>query len=96
MIYEYNVEHTPKMQIVLKESLKKHKSNSYTSNHCSYCRIQPNLPVIKYILWKKYTFCSEWCLFNEEYDMLYTKAVDLYYMNNTFSIKRKYIENKII
>lgn len=107
MIYEYNVEHRPQMRIVLKELLKKYKSKIYLNNRCSYCRIQPNRPMTKYILWKKYTFCSEWCSFNEEYDMLYTKAIDLYYsdyINNTFPNERKqykqayirYIGDKII
>jgi hypothetical protein len=55
LIGEYNVEHRPKMRLVLNELLE-----SYTCMNCDsdFC----DKRYIKMILSNKFIFCSEWCM----------------------------------
>lgn len=80
LISEFNVEHRSKMRVVLNELIKKplfkelvvyHKIRLNRNNYCSYCRGKPDENLTKFIKWKKLKFCSEWCRFNEEYDIRY-------------------------
>lgn len=59
LISEYNVEHRPTMRPVLVELKQRCKEKSEEYNHCCGCFDSPQFT--KYILFKKYVFCSEWC-----------------------------------
>ena len=65
LINEFNVEHRPKMKVVLNELLVKH--NELTQNVCSNCGCHANKKYLTYIFWRKYKFCSEWCRYDIEY-----------------------------
>lgn len=63
LIYEFNVDHRPKMKIVLEDLLKRFHHIVY----CKYChRKTINENLLKYIFWKKNWFCSRWCEFHED------------------------------
>ena len=62
LIGEYNVDHRPKMKMVLNELLKKQnkKTHVYVCL-CRNCGLDANEKYTKYIFWEKHTFCSEQC-----------------------------------
>ena len=63
LIDEFNVEHRPKMRVVLEDLLKKFNYNVY----CKYCYCRnKNKNKIKFIFGKKFWFCSTWCQFHED------------------------------
>lgn len=66
LIYEYNVEHRPQMQLVCSELLNKHNNRIIRDETCRNCWGLTDPNYTKYILYKKYTFCSNWCQYDLE------------------------------
>ena len=67
LIGEFNVQHREQMRTVLYEMLERHLKNKYCIN-CDYYYAE-----IKYtrnIFNETYIFCSEWCQWNLEYDII--------------------------
>lgn len=65
LIYQFNVNHRPKIKIILNELLTKYN----LKNRCNNCASEPNERFTKYIFWKKYKYCSDWCRFDNEYNI---------------------------
>lgn len=67
LISEFNIEHRPKMKIVMDELTKKTKKHKYINNICRNCgdKLYNNREET-YILWKKYIFCCTHCRFHTE------------------------------
>lgn len=66
LIGEFNVEHRPKMRVVLYQLLEYHLRNKYCMN-CDY-----NYAQIQYttnIFNETYIFCSGWCQWDLEYEL---------------------------
>lgn len=63
VIDEFNVEHRPKMRVVLEDLLRIFNYNVY----CKYCCCRNNNKnTIKFIFGKQFWFCSRWCQFHED------------------------------
>ena len=74
LIGEFNVEHRPKMlgvfhqlkmRYVFSNLLENYKKRNYCMAYdCGYHVIDENYT--RYIYWRKYTFCSDWCQYDTE------------------------------
>ena len=66
LIGEFNVEHRPKMRIVVNELLQKHDESVRYNSLCGNCDNDAEDHYTKYILWRKYSFCGDMCQFEGE------------------------------
>ena len=68
LIYEYNVDHRPKLKLVLNELVTECNIRSYIDNICLNCgdELSDGQLIRTYILWKKYTFCCLRCNFETD------------------------------
>jgi hypothetical protein len=72
LIYEFNVEHRPKMREVMNEYAKKQKkfiNRYYRCQNCHNRLSSINKEFSTNIYWNKYNFCSELCLMDGEYEI---------------------------
>ena len=67
LIGEFNVEHKPQMQVVMKQLLLHHKKRACIYELCANCGSYKVEKYTTYIMWRKYTFCGEWCQYDTEY-----------------------------
>ena len=67
MICEFNVEHRPKMRVVMNELLIKCEERIENNNYCVNCGNDAEEQYSNYIFWHKYTFCGEWCSYDTEH-----------------------------
>ena len=61
LIGEFNVEHRPKMRIIMNELLEKHEERILTDSLCTNCEDNADENYSIYIFWNKYTFCGGRC-----------------------------------
>lgn len=66
LISEFNPEHRPKMRKVFKELREYISLVSMKYSQCGNCFDTGEQPIITYIYWQKYVFCSEWCHYDLE------------------------------
>ena len=66
LISEFNVEHRPKMRVILNELLLTHNERMDISNYCENCGCDSDEIYSTYIFWHKYTFCGDWCRYDTE------------------------------
>lgn len=69
LISEFNVEHRPRMKVVLNELQVKYNERINTYEHCENCGSYSNETYSTYILFHKYTFCGEWCKYEREREL---------------------------
>lgn len=74
----FNAEHRPQMKTVMSELVQK---SNYWNEHYKCCNncgnrmceenedLENEYYIISYIIFKKYTFCSEYCMYNGEDDI---------------------------
>lgn len=68
LINEFNVEHRPRMKVVLNELKMKEVLNKIRIfNLCTNCGCKADPKYTTDIFWCKYKFCSEWCMYDTEY-----------------------------
>jgi len=67
LIDEFNVEHRPKMRVVMNELLIKYEERIENDKYCVNCNGYAEEQYSNYIFWHKYTFCGEWCSYDKEY-----------------------------
>jgi hypothetical protein len=67
LIGEFNVEHRPKIQVVMNELLIKCEERIENDKYCVNCNGYAVEQYSNYIFWHKYTFCGEWCSYDTEY-----------------------------
>lgn len=61
LISEFNVQHRPLMQVVMDELIRYCIWRNEKDKDCNNCFNEAEEQYSKYILWKKYNFCGEWC-----------------------------------
>ena len=61
LISEFNVEHRPIMHVVMDELNRYWIWRNEKDKDCNNCLNYADPQYSKYILWKKYNFCGEWC-----------------------------------
>ena len=69
LIGEFNVEHKPQMQVVMKQLLLHHKKRACIYELCANCGSYKVEKYTTYIMWRKYTFCGELCQYDGETDI---------------------------
>ena len=67
LISEFNVEHRPMMRVVMNELNRYWIWRNEKDKDCVNCFNDADEQYSKYILWKKYNFCGEWCRHDLEY-----------------------------
>jgi hypothetical protein len=67
LIEQYNVNHRILMKNILNELLSKYNHNLIIHSRCNNCASKSNQKFTKYIFWKKFSYCSDWCSFDNEY-----------------------------
>lgn len=82
LIGEFNPEHRPKMRKVFKELREYISLRTMKYSKCGNCFDTGPQPIITYIYWQKYVFCSEWCRHDLE---SYARK------HSTSSMRRSYI-----
>jgi hypothetical protein len=69
LIAEFNVEHRPKMRVMLNELIEKHNNDIIMNSLCVNCGDCSDDNYTTYLFWNKYTFCGEWCQYDGITDM---------------------------
>ena len=67
LICEFNVEHRPKMKLLLNELVIKYEERFANDKYCINCNNDAKEKYSTYIFWRKYNFCGEWCSDDTEY-----------------------------
>ena len=67
LIGEFNVEHRPKMRVVMNELVIKYEDRIENDKYCVNCNGYVEEQYSTYIYWHKYNFCGEWCSYDREY-----------------------------
>jgi hypothetical protein len=67
LIGEFNVEHRPKMQVVMNQLLIKYEDRIENDKYCVNCGNDAEEQYSTYIYWHKYNFCGGWCQYDKEY-----------------------------
>lgn len=67
LIGEFNVEHRPKMRVVMDELVIKYEERIENDKYCVNCGNDAEEQYSNYIFWHKYTFCGGWCSDDTEY-----------------------------
>lgn len=70
LISEYNVEHRPLMRSVMDELDHYWNCRNKTDKYCDFCDDKAQEQYSKYILWKKFNFCGERCMYEGEHCIL--------------------------
>ena len=69
LIGEFNADHRPKMVLVFNELLEKHNGRIIRDSSCRNCWNDADPYLTCYILFHKYTFCSDWCQYDLEHSI---------------------------
>ena len=67
LIGEFNVEHRPRMQLLMNELIEQHNNRIITECFCRNCGdANTNTNYTTYIFWCKYIFCGLFCQYSGE------------------------------